>query len=158
MASIAKYIRRLAKPSLSQRSSHHFIVTMLPNHWKKTVLPRYQTTGKIHCNRATKPLEKNSVTMLPNHLEKQCYHVTKPLEKTLLPCYQSAGKKTLLPCYQTTGKNSVTMLPNHWKKNIVTMLPNHWKKQCYHVTKPLENVTKPLNNESIVIILLNQME
>lgn len=35
-SSTPTYSKKLAKPSLSQRSSHQYIVTMFPNHWKNT--------------------------------------------------------------------------------------------------------------------------
>ena len=111
--------------------------------------------------------------MLPNHWKKHCYHVTKPLENTLLPCYKTTGKNivTMLPnhlkkhCYHVTKpleKDIVIMLPNQNtllpcyqtnEKNIVTMLPKHWKILCYHVTKPLENILlqcNQLNNSTMI--------
>lgn len=33
--SVPRYSTNVAKPSFSHKSSHHFIVTRLPNHWKK---------------------------------------------------------------------------------------------------------------------------
>lgn len=44
--SVPMYSKKLAKPSLSQRSSHQSIVTMFPNHWKNTTKVSFEDQSR----------------------------------------------------------------------------------------------------------------
>lgn len=50
MCSTPWYSIQEAKPSFSQRSFHHFMVTRLPNHWWAS---SWATTTAIHCLAST---------------------------------------------------------------------------------------------------------